>query len=257
MKNFTKEKMQRGERTIGTFFELASTNAAEALSYSNLDYIIIDTEHGPYSEDTAQELIRATKGSRLTSFVRIKEVSRAAVLKMLDIGAEGLIVPCIDTVDQVKDLVKWGKYTPVGQRGFFFGRVAGYGFEDFTSPLQDYFDLCNRETMIIPQCETAGSLENIEEIASIDGVDGIFIGPYDLSIALGAPGEFDTDDFKNAINRIIKACEAANKPVMIYAGGMEAARNFLDMGIDSITYSMDLGVLTNSYIDLVEKLSNY
>ncbi|WMJ77276.1 MULTISPECIES: HpcH/HpaI aldolase family protein [unclassified Sedimentibacter] len=256
MINYTKQKMVKKEKTIGTFSELGTANAVEGLGYSGLDYIIIDTEHGPFAEESTMEFIRAAKLSKLTPFVRIKEISRAAVLKMLDIGAEGLIVPCVETVEQVKHLVKYGKYAPLGERGFFFGRATGYGFEDFTSPLEDYFNKCNNETMIIPQCETLGCLENIEEIASIDGVDAIFVGPYDLSISMGIPGQFDADKFKKALIRIVAACKKANKPVMIYANDMKSASKNFDMGFDSVAVSSDIAILTSSFISITNSLKS-
>lgn len=256
MYNNTRAKMLNKEKTIGTFFELGVTNAAECLGYSGLDYIIIDTEHGPYSEESTIEFIRAAKLSKLSPFVRIKDITRPSVLRMLDIGAEGLVVPCIESIDDVKSLVKYGKYAPLGERGFFFGRAAGYGFEDFASPLEDYFKKCNTETMIIPQCETMGCLENIEEIVSIDGVDAILVGPYDLSIALGKPGQFNSKEFSEALTRIVNACKKANKPSMIYANDIEGALRNFDFGFDSVAVGTDISVLTNSYRNIVNSIKN-
>ncbi len=254
MINYTRLKMINKEKTVGTFLELGTSNAVEALGYSGLDYIIIDTEHGPFAEESAMGFIRTAKLSKLTPFVRIKDITRPSVLKMLDIGAEGLIVPCVETVEQVKNLVKWGKYTPIGERGFFYGRAAGYGYEDFTSPLGEYFNKCNTETMIIPQCETLGCLQNIEEIMSIDGVDGIFVGPFDLSIALGKPGQFNTIEFSQALTRIVKACKNANKPAMIFASDLETAIKDYNIGFDSVTIGTDIAALTNSFISIVNKI---
>lgn len=256
MYNKTRAKMLNKERTIGTFFQLGVANAAESLGYSGLDYIIIDTEHTPASEESTMEFIRAAKLSNLSAFVRIKDITRPSVLRMLDIGAEGLVVPCVESLDDVKILVKYGKYAPLGERGFFFGRAAGYGFEDFTSPLESYFEKCNAETMIIPQCETRGCLENIEEIVSVEGVDAILVGPYDLSIALGKPGQFEAEEFKAAVARIVKACKNANKPSMIYAKDAESALKNFDAGFDSVAVGTDISVLTNSYRSIVNSIKN-
>ena len=92
--------------------------------------------------------------------------------------------------------MEYGKYFPVGQRGVAFARGAGYGYlEHAKGDINDYFATCNRETLLIPQCETKGCLENIEEIAKVDGIDGIFVGPYDLSVAMGIPTQFDKQGF--------------------------------------------------------------
>ncbi len=256
MKNYTREKMLNKEKTIGSFFSLGSANAIEALGYSGLDYVIIDTEHGPFVEESVCELIRAAKLSKLSPIVRIKEITRSAVLRMLDIGAEGLIVPNVKTIDEVKNLVEWGKYFPLGKRGFYFGRAAGYGYENFSSPLDTYFDKCNSETMIIPQCETVECLENIEEIVGIEGVDAIFVGPYDLSISMGIPGQFDTDEFKAALDKVLRACRAADKPIIIYASDLNRAIKNFEMGFDSITLSSDIKVLVEGYIKLINELKS-
>lgn len=254
MENYNRKKMLNKEKTIGTFFISGSSHIMEGLGYSGLDYIIIDTEHGPFSEESVCELIRAAKLSKLSPFVRIKEISRAAVLRMLDIGAEGLVVPNVKTVEEVKNLVAWGKYYPLGNRGFFYGRAAGYGYEDFSKPLDRYFEKCNCETMIIPQCETKECLENIEDIINIAGVDAIFVGPYDLSISMGIPGEFDNEVFIAALKRVLKACQVANKPAIIYASDLKRAKHNLALGFDSITLNSDLKVLVQGYKTIVSEL---
>src|SRR5690554_6154691 len=211
MKNLLKEKIKNGNQAIGTFFELGGSTAVECLGISGLDFFIIDTEHGPFDVESSMDFIRTAELSSITPLVKIKDVSRPSVLKMLDIGAKGLIVPCVENIEQVKNLVEWAKYYPLGKRGFFTARPAGYGYKDFVKNIDNYFKVCNEETLLIPQCETIGCLENIEEIAKLEGVDGIFIGPYDLSIAMGKPSQFDDPAFLNAITRILKACKDANK----------------------------------------------
>src|SRR5690554_2604825 len=176
MRNLLKEKMINGEKVIGTFFELGGNTAVECLGISGLDFFIIDTEHGPFDIESSMDFIRTAELSSITPFARIKDISRPSVLKMLDIGAKGLTVPCVESIEQVKSLVEWAKYYPLGKRGFFTARPAGYRYKDFVQSIDSYFRVCNEETLLIPQCETIGCLENIEEIVNINGVDGIFIG---------------------------------------------------------------------------------
>ena len=212
MKNLLKEKLLAGQKGIGTFFEIGGSNAVECLGASGLDFFIIDSEHGPFEPESAADLVRAACLRDITPFVRVKDCSRAAVLKMLDIGVQGLVVPCVESVQEVRDLVSYAKYYPVGNRGVMWGRDAIWGEADYASKgLAQYFETCNSKTLLIPQCETAGCLAGIEEITHIDGVDGIFIGPFDLSVALNKPGEFGTQEFKDAIDRILKACKDAGQ----------------------------------------------
>lgn len=254
MKNRLKEKLESGKKVIGTFFEMGSNSAVECLGLAGLDYLIIDSEHGPFDVESAMELIRTTELAGMTPLVRTKNHERSSILKMLDVGAKGLIIPNIHSVEEVKEVIEHGKYTPLGNRGFFFGRAAGYGYADFAGNVDEYFETCNRETMLVPQCETVGCLENIEIIADMEGVDGIFVGPYDLSISMGIPAQFNHPDFKKALDRIVKACKRAGKPVFIFAGTREAAKAHLAKGFDGVAVGTDVSVLVQAYRKIVAEI---
>lgn len=252
MKNKLKEKLLLGDKVLGTFFHLGSNTAVECLGLSGLDFFIIDTEHGPFDVETSMDFIRTAELGNITPFVRIKDVTRTSVLKMLDAGAKGLIIPCVDTVEQVRNIVEWGKYYPLGRRGFFPGRPSGYGFKNFALSLDNYFKTCNEETLLIPQCETIGFLNNIEEIVNIDGVDGIFIGPYDLSIAMGKPAQFNDPEFLEAVSRVLKACKKAKKFSFIYTGSNDAARNYFEEGFDGVAINFDAAIYISAYKNIIK-----
>jgi len=254
MKNLLKEKMQKGEKAVGTFFELGSDTAVECLRHTGLDFFIIDTEHGPFDIESSMGFIRTAELGNVAPLARIREISRPAVLKMLDIGAKGIIVPCVDSLEQVKSLVEWAKYYPVGKRGFFTARPAGYGYDSFARNIDEYFRICNEETLLIPQCETVGCLESIEEIVNTEGVDGIFIGPYDLSIGIGKPAQFDSPEFTGAVARVLKACKAAGKFSFIYTGSNTMAKQYLSQGFDAVAASMDATVFIDAYRALVNEI---
>jgi len=255
MKNEVREKMLRGERTIGTFFELGSATAAECLGFTGLDYIIIDTEHGPFNPQSALEFIRAARLYGLTPFARVQEISRAAILKLLDVGALGIIVPCVNSVADAEKIAEVGKYMPVGQRGVANTAGSGFWFEDYAAHgLRSYFETANRESMLIPQCETLGCLEHIEEVLKVPGIDGIFVGPFDLSTAMGIPGEFGRPEFRDALRHVQRACADAGKPSFIFAATPEAAREDFEMGYGSVTYGMDASTLTNAYRGIVKEI---
>lgn len=254
MKNELKAKLDSGRQVAGTFFEIGGNTAVECLGLTGLDFLIIDSEHGPFDVESAQELIRTAELGQITPMVRVKNHERSSILKMLDIGAKGLIVPNIHTVEEVKQVVEHGKYAPLGNRGFFFGRAVDYGHADFAKDVNEYFTVCNRETLLIPQCETVGCLENIETIAGMEGVDGIFVGPYDLSIAMGIPAQFDHRDFVKALARIVKACKAAGKPVFIFAGTTEAAKAHFANGFDGVAIGTDVSVYIAAYRQMIEEI---
>lgn len=241
MENTFLKKIQSGKHCLGTFSMLGTGVAIEGLHYAGMDFIIIDTEHGPFEAEHVQDLIRAAKLHGMTPFVRVKDVSRPAILKMLDAGAHGLIIPQINTVDEVKKVVEYGKYFPEGMRGVSVGCSGGYGYEPFAAKgLQSYFDVCNEQTLLFPQCETRGCLDNIEEIAALPGVDGIFIGPYDLSVALGKPGAFDTKEFTDAVACVKRAVKEAGKILIMYTMKESDINAYFDDGFDAVTWGTDI-----------------
>jgi len=254
LENLLKKNLSNGKRAVGTFFEIGSVSAIEGLSYTGLDFVIIDSEHGPFGIESNMDFIRAAELKGLTPLVRINEISRSAVLKNLDIGAKGLVIPCVETVDQVKNIIQWGKYSPIGQRGFFTARPTGFGFEEFSKDIKTLFDISNSQTLLIPQCETLGCLEHIEEITSLEGVDGIFIGPYDLSISMGIPGEFNNEKFTNAINRILKACKDNGKLSFMFTMDPQKANDFFDKGFDCVTVGMDISIYINAIKSMINDI---
>lgn len=254
MKNTVKEKLNNGGHALGMFYELGGIAAAESLGLAGLDFFIIDCEHGASDVEIAQIAILAGERHACAPFVRVKDTGRSSLLKMLDIGAAGLIVPCIHSVEDAQALVRHAKYAPLGERGFAPTRVSGFGQAAYAQSMQLQCETANRETLLLPQCETAGAFETIEKIAALPGIDGIFIGPYDLSIALGMPGEFRSPAFTAAIARILHACKAANKLSFMYANNAEQARAYIAQGFDAVVIGMDVLLLIDALIDLRRKV---
>lgn len=239
--------------SFGTFFELGGRGAMEALTHAGMDYVIIDTEHGCLSEETTADMILAAERGGLLPYVRIGDVRRPYVLRMLDVGARGLIVPNIRSTDEVRQLVDAAKFAPVGNRGYCPTRTSGWGTDDWAKDAFSYMAACNERCKVIPQCETKEALEQIEEIAAIPGVDGIFVGPCDLSIALGIPLQFDHPMLLAACDRILAACKVNGLMSMIFAGNMQDAVKWAKKGFDSVAYSLDAGVLIQAYRSLIDE----
>ena len=249
------EKTRKGQRTTGSFLDTGSAASAECMAAAGLDYFIMDLEHSPYGISEAVECIRAAEGRGISPLVRIPEISRAYILKLLDAGAEGIVIPAVRTLEEAERIVEYGKYPPLGSRGYCPTRVNGFGSgPELEDGLLSYLSRKNRELMLIPQCETAECLEAIDEVAALDGIDGIFIGPFDLSIAMGIPGDFSNPEFKKAIKRIKDAVHRAGKPVFIFCPDTETALVRAGEGYDSLTVSLDTGFLTSAYAKLVKDL---
>lgn len=253
--NRIREKFLNHELSVGTFTQLTSTVAVEALGRTGLDYVLIDTEHSAVGIEFLSSAITAADAAGIVPLVRINDIARSKVLQPLDYGAQGLIVPAVETVEQVRRLVEYAKFPPVGNRGFCPTRDGGYGYDEISMQgTEAYFAHANRETLLIPQCETVGCLEHIEEITAMDGVDGIFVGPFDLSIALGRPMAFDCDEMRAALDRILNACHKNNKMAFIFCGDAQAAKTRAAQGFDSVTAGLDIMALVDSYRAMVQDI---
>ncbi len=238
-------KIQEGQGVVGTFCHLGGAAVAECLSLSGLDYVIIDTEHGPFAEESVGEMIRAVQLHEAEPFVRVRDSSRAAVLHALDLGAKGIIVPNIQSVQEAASLVEFAKFHPLGSRGFAFSRSAFFGFAPNLGNIQEYFNKTNESTLLLPQCETTGALEHIEEIVAMDGIDGIFVGPYDLSVALAMPAQFDTPAFSRALARVLDACKKYGKLAFLYTNSMAEARRSFEQGYQGVAIGVDTAFLVS------------
>ncbi len=255
MKNAVKEKIRTGQRVLGVFHELGSATAVEMLGYGGMDFVVIDAEHGPFGVERVQELIRAANGAQIVPMVRAKDSARNSILKMLDVGAMGLIIPNVQSVSEVRHIVEYGKYFPLGNRGIAPTSGSKFWTADYAAQgLTHYFAVSNSETLLLPQCETRQCLESIEEIAAIEGIDGIFVGPYDLSAALDKPGQFDDPAVTQAIERILKACKSAGKLSFIYAGGLDDVAKRYGQGYDAVCHGMDALILKDAVKSIVSSV---
>lgn len=255
MENTLQKKLKEGKKAIGTFLELDSPMAAEALGKAGLDFVIIDNEHGPFEAESTMNLVRGAESGGVCPLARVREISRPAVLKLLDVGVKGLIVPDVHTIEQVQELIDYAKYAPVGKRGFCPSRKDGWGFDyPATESVAFQMNYHNENTLLIPQCETVGCLENIETIAAMEGVDGIFVGPFDLSISMGIPGKFDHPDFQAALSRIITACHKNGKFCFYFTVNPHAIADGFAKGFDAMAYGMDIAVLIQGYRDVLASI---
>lgn len=248
------EKLRAHQKPVGVFFNTGTPVSLEILGALGYDFAIIDAEHGQYDFQQLELFIRAAEWRHLVPIVRIADCSRNNILKALDMGAMGLFIPFIKTADEVRRVVSLAKYPPMGERGLGHAHKVGYGRDPIvlSSRPEDYFEWANENTLIIPQCETAEAVENIDEIVAVEGVCGIFIGPYDLSISLGIPCQFNHPKFNDAVEKVRAACVRAGKFSFILGANPEAAKMRFEQGFDGIIGPSDTAFLTQAekeYID--------
>ena len=150
------------------------------------------------------------------------------------------------------EIVEYGKYYPLGERGVAGERANCFTY-DMGGSLNDWFRIANEETLLIPQCETVGCLKGIDNIVRVDGIAGMFVGPYDLSTAMGIPGQFDNPDFLKAIQKVVDACHAAGKFCITYCDSAQKARQYFAMNFDSATIGLDVCILVDGYRQVVRE----
>lgn len=254
LNKFKKAVAEKGS-ALGTFLGISNPSIIEDIGYSGLDFVVIDTEHGPYDRMPMSDLIQAAENKGISPLVRVGDVTHKEIQAAVDNGAEGIIVPCLREVSEFKKLVELGKFPPLGNRGFIKGRGSGFGNKEWAKgTLEEYMKNSNEKVLLLPQCETVESLESIEEIVKIDGIDGIFIGPFDLSISMGIPAQFDAPEFTEAIERILKACKEANKLCIIYTSTVAEARKYIEMGFEGVANSIDTIVFAQAYTQMVNDI---
>lgn len=255
MTNSILQKYHNGKASIGTFINSGSWVSAEAVGIAGMDYFIVDIEHSPFGISEVTTCIRAAESKGITPFVRICDINRDLILRVLDAGTMGIIIPGIRKKEEVEKIISLAKYTPLGERGFCPTRVCNFGYGDvMKNGIQDYTALCNRETMVIPQCETMEALNIIEDLVSMDGVDGIFVGPFDLSLNMGKPAQFNDEEVKRAFVRIQEACKQARKPSFIFAPDIAKAQEHIGNGFNSVTVNADVNFLIETYKNVYTQL---
>lgn len=233
-------RLRAGEPCIGTFAKLTDPAATEVLGLCGFDFIVIDNEHTTMSKESMVGLIRAAERTGMVPTVRPRDKGASEILQALDSGALGVQVPQVDTREQACQVVERVKYAPLGTRGYAASqRAAHYGFMN----AREYAEASNRETLVACYCETAEAIRNLDEIVTVDGVDVIFIGPFDLSQALGVMGEPGHPRVLEAIGQITETTRAAGKAVGIIASDEVQARRWIDSGIQYIVVSSDTGMI--------------
>jgi 2-dehydro-3-deoxyglucarate aldolase len=203
-----KNKLVNNQLTVGSWITIGHQSVVEIMLTAGFDWLTLDLEHSVIELTTAQNLIAHIKHGGASALVRVSKNEEVIIKRIMDAGADGVIVPMINSADDAIQAVNFVKYPPLGKRGVGLARAQKYGtgFDEYKQWLHD-------ESVVIAQIEHIQAVENIEAILDVPGIDGIMIGPYDLSGSMGFPGEYDREDVKAAILKVEEACQKKNKPL--------------------------------------------
>jgi 2-dehydro-3-deoxyglucarate aldolase/4-hydroxy-2-oxoheptanedioate aldolase len=207
-------------------------------------------EHGPLEPADLVRLMQAVRGTCAPA-VRVPANEEIWIKKALDAGAEGVIIPRVNTAVEAARAVHWSKYPPEGGRGVGFARANLYG-----TRFQEHVETANRATAVIVQAEHIEAVRNIGDIAAVPGVDAVFIGPYDLSASLGKPGSIQDRDVREAIAAVVAACSRAKKPIGIFSGDIAGARRALAEGYSLVCSGIDVALYTSAALEILRELAS-
>jgi 4-hydroxy-2-oxoheptanedioate aldolase len=232
------DKRRLGQPLRGTFLNFGSPMTARMAAELGFDWLLIDTEHGACNESDLPGIMMAIEGSNCAPIVRVVSNNQDSIKRALDLGAVGVMIPYVSTVEEAVAAASYTHYPPVGCRGVASSTVAtGFGLR-----ADDYHREAPGETLTIVQIETREAVENADAIAAVDGVDVLFVGPLDLSFNLGCPKQFDHPDLIAALDRVVKACRNAGKACGILST-VEKAQSHLQRGFTFIAVGSEASAL--------------
>ncbi len=245
--NLVKEKWRNGQAAIGGWCSIPSTTTAEVMAQQGFDWLCIDTQHGLIDYTNALPMLTAISTSATTMpFVRVPWNEPSIIMKYLDAGAYGLIIPMIETKADAERVVWAARYSPQGMRSVGPARAVVYGGAD-------YIEKSNEEIALAVMIETPKALENLEEIASVEGIDALYIGPSDLSQALGLGPRYNADNPKHAeaVTRVREVAEKHGKIPGIHTSGSALTNRYIKEGFKMILLTADAaGVALNARNEL-------
>ncbi len=235
-KNEALAKWREGQQTLGGWLSLANNHTAEMLAHAGFDWLCIDMQHGLIDYDDLLGMLPAISTSNVTPLVRVAGNLPFQIMKVLDAGAMGVIVPLVNTRAEAEMAVGACLYPPLGYRSFGPIRAALYGG-------QGYAAQANEEIACIAMIETREAVENVESIVTTPHLGGVYIGPNDLALSLGMPARGDTDEplHLSTVETILKTCKRHKLPVGIHTSSLEWSRRRLEAGFDFVTIGSDAG----------------
>jgi 2-keto-3-deoxy-L-rhamnonate aldolase RhmA len=247
LRNELKRRLKKGEQVVGTWITVESPMATEMLSTLGFDYFVFDTEHSPLDIYQAQTLMQAMRGdSKTTPIVRVNWNDLVQIKRALDIGAYGVLVPWVNNKEEAEMAVKATRYAPNGLRGCGPRRAGMFD--------SDYLKTADDEILVICQIETKEAVDNIEEIASVEGIDVTYIGPSDLSASYGYLGNPSNPEVQAAIDKVYNATYDAGKATGIHFASGKTIKARMEKGYNFITIGNDLLYMKKGVLNHMNEL---
>lgn len=251
--NKVKATLKKGGVSVGSWMSLGHESIAEIMSAAGFDWIVIDLEHSVIDIGKLHSLILAIESNGSVPLIRLTSNDSGLAKRVMDAGAYGVIVPMINSASDASKAVESIKYPPYGRRSVGLARTHGYG-----PGFNDYVKIANDESLLIIQIEHIDSVYNIEEILSVEGIDGLIIGPYDLSGSLGLPGKLNHPKVEEAKRKILEAAKEKGiaAGIHIVYPSIDEFKKCLEEGYRFIAFGADILFLGESCRDSVKEIRN-
>ena len=246
MINF-REILGGGEVLCGTMVTIASSEVVEVLAQIGFDWLFIDSEHSPLSAKAVRDIIQAAGGT--PCLVRIASKEKVQIQQALDVGAAGIIVPSVNNAEEAQHVVECAKYPPKGSRGIGLSRANTYGLR-----FNEYLEKANQELAVVIQAEHIEAVNNIETICSVEGIDGIFVGPYDLSASLNKTGLLDDKEVISAIEHVRDVCLQKKMPLGFFGVHANDVAEKVAEGFTLLCSGLDISFMTAAAQDTLARL---
>ncbi len=248
--SIVKRKLAEGKPILVNKVNFHNPALVEMVGLLGFDCVWLCNEHIAADQSMMAGMLRACRVSGMDCVIRVGQDCYADMMRFLELGANGLMIPHITDAASLEKVIDVAKFPPLGHRGIdAVSADADFGM----IPLTEYIKFANEQTFIVAQIEDTQGLENVEEIAAVKGVDVVFVGPADLSLNMGIPGQLKHPDIINAINRVVTACR--NSGIVCGTPGLDPdhSKKLLDMGVRYITGTSDYGILIRGFRDVREK----
>lgn len=253
-KNRTRQILADGGVALGILQNgLPTVEVSKMMAAAGFDWLFIDGEHGPFHSETIHTLIRGCLNTPITPIVRVPDFQYDLVARSLDSGAEGIIFPRTESAEQLMKAVSWAKFPPRGIRGFGMG-APNIGYKE--ASMDQLIEHSNDENIVIAQIESVAGLNAIHEIAAVEGLDALLLGPADMSVSLGIPGQWEHPKFRAAFDRVIQVCEEHNHWPAIHYGDPQLIIDAVNRGMRMATCATDLTLLWSAVKGLNTTLRN-
>lgn len=240
-KNRLKEKIKKGQPAVGIWNHLRDPFAIEAMGAAGFDWWAVDTEHTPTASDDLFRIISSLECTQTVPLIRLMTNQPEHFKVALDLGAQGVIVPMIETADDARAAVSFCRYPPHGTRGFAPIRASRYFLD-----MAEYCQSANDEILLVGMIESLRGVQELDGILEVPGLDAIYIGPGDLSSSMGSLGNWKTPEVQEVIQQIMSKCLAAGTPVGTLAEGPEECARWVERGATLMTLGSDLGFMMHA-----------